>query len=96
MTTAVAGIADRLAMVRSSLRTRWLGFTLGAIVGLALASVHWIGFIIGGALSASPWKWARSLRSASPSLWLVACLDRSSGGWSNWHETCLVNMVSQA
>ena len=29
---------------------RWLGFALGAVVGLALASVHWVGLVIGGAL----------------------------------------------
>ena len=46
----MTGFSERLEGIRSQSRMRWLGFTLGAIVGLALASVHWIGLIVGGAL----------------------------------------------
>lgn len=41
---------ERLAAVRSSPRTRWLGFVVAGLIGLVLASIHWIGLVIGGAL----------------------------------------------
>lgn len=57
MTTSTADLADqpatltdRLTALRSNPRTRWLGFAIGAIVGLALASIHWVGLVVGGAL----------------------------------------------
>lgn len=43
-------VAERLARVRANPRTQWLGFAVAAVVGLALASVHWLGLFVGGAL----------------------------------------------
>lgn len=50
LTDQPASLSDRLAALRSNPRTRWLGFALAALVGLALASVHWVGLVVGGAL----------------------------------------------
>ena len=50
MTNTVTGLADRLAAIRSNPRMRWFGFAVAALVGLVLATVHWVGLVIGGAL----------------------------------------------
>jgi hypothetical protein len=44
-------VAERLASVRAHSRTRWLGFAVAVLVGLAVASVHWFGLFVGGALA---------------------------------------------
>ncbi|NHN48995.1 hypothetical protein G9464_15535 [Halostella sp. JP-L12] len=41
---------DRLAAVRSDPRKRAGAIAVGAVLGLALAQVHWVGFVLGGAL----------------------------------------------
>ena len=43
-------LTERLAAMRSNPRTRWLGFAFGAVAGIVLASIHWIGLVVGGAL----------------------------------------------
>lgn len=43
-----------LSAVRADRRRRLGASLLGAGVGLALATVHWIGFVVGGALVALP------------------------------------------
>ena len=57
----MTAIRGRLAAVRSDAPTRWLGFAVAAAVGLALASIHWIGFFLGGALVG---LFARNLKRA--------------------------------
>lgn len=47
----MTGVVDRLASVRERRRTRWLGFAVAVVVGLAVASVHWAGLFLGGALA---------------------------------------------
>lgn len=46
--------ASRLANLRQDPRRRLLITVAGVVLGLAVALVHWIGFIIGGALVALP------------------------------------------
>lgn len=40
----------RLATVRDEPRYRYLVMALGGILGLALATVHWLGIVLGGAV----------------------------------------------
>lgn len=44
------GTLDALFSVQRAPRGRWFATALAAIVGLALASVHWSGLLVGGAL----------------------------------------------
>lgn len=39
-----------LTEVRTNRRERWASFAAAAVVGLAVAWVHWYGFLLGGAL----------------------------------------------
>jgi len=43
-------IGEALARVRETPRYRWLGLVGGCLLGLLLASVHWLGLVVGGAL----------------------------------------------
>ncbi|WP_276301376.1 hypothetical protein [Halorussus lipolyticus] len=43
-------IATALAEIRGDARARWAALLAGAVVGLAVAWVHWYGFLFGGAL----------------------------------------------
>lgn len=45
-----SAFAAALAEIRSDARARRSALALGAIVGLAVAWVHWYGFLLGGAL----------------------------------------------
>jgi hypothetical protein len=45
--------------VRQKPRLRWLATLFGALLGLGLASVHWLGLIAGGVLVALPTESAR-------------------------------------
>lgn len=47
-------IGARLDETRADDRRRWLLSVVGVVVGLALAWVHWLGFVVGGALVALP------------------------------------------
>lgn len=47
-------IAPLYALQRDP-RRRWIATLLAALVGLALASVHWVGLFLGGALVG--WAW---------------------------------------
>lgn len=58
-TYADDGVAARLARLRADDRQRQLVLLGGALLGLALGSVHWLGLVLGGALVALP---ARSIR----------------------------------
>ncbi|MFB6143447.1 MAG: hypothetical protein ABEJ30_08925 [Halorientalis sp.] len=49
MTTVVG---DRLDALRGDARQRRVGTLLAVAVGLAAVSVHWVGFVLGGALVA--------------------------------------------
>ena len=47
-------VADKIDGVRDRGPRRWgVGLT-GAVIGVALATTHWLGFLIGGALVAVP------------------------------------------
>jgi hypothetical protein len=50
MSTADPGA--RLDAVRASPRERWLVTVGGALVAFAVVTVHWLGFVLGGALVA--------------------------------------------
>lgn len=42
---------ERLRSVRRSAHRRWLGLAVAVVVGLLFASVHWVGLVVGGALT---------------------------------------------
>ena len=46
--------AGRIDAVRDVGPRRWAVAVAGALLGLALATTHWIGFLVGGALVALP------------------------------------------
>ncbi len=39
---------DSLGTVRGDPRWRWLGLTVGVIIGITIAVGHWVGFIVAG------------------------------------------------
>lgn len=39
-----------LTEIRTNRRERWAAFVVATVVGLAVAWVHWYGFVLGGAL----------------------------------------------
>lgn len=39
-----------LTLVRETPRYHWLALVLGCVLGLAAASLHWVGLVVGGAL----------------------------------------------
>jgi hypothetical protein len=45
---------DRIDRVRDHGPRRWAVGLAGAVVGVALATTHWLGFLVGGALVAVP------------------------------------------
>lgn len=47
-------ISDRLETIRVDGWRRWIFALAGGLLGLVLATTHWIGFLIGGALVAVP------------------------------------------
>ncbi|HKL30308.1 MAG TPA: hypothetical protein VJ898_13700 [Natrialbaceae archaeon] len=47
-------LADRVEAVRDHGPRRWGVALVGAIIGVALATTHWLGFLVGGALVAVP------------------------------------------
>lgn len=54
MSTRPGPIGERLSAVRTDpSQRRWL-VAVGALVGLSLATIHWVGFVAGGALVALP------------------------------------------
>lgn len=54
MSTRFGPIDERLAAVRTDpSQQRWL-VAVGALVGLSFATIHWVGFVVGGALVALP------------------------------------------
>ncbi|WP_138797442.1 hypothetical protein [Halostella sp. PRR32] len=46
----MSAVADRLTAVRSDPRKRAAALALGVVLGLAVAQIHWVGFVVGGAL----------------------------------------------
>lgn len=50
----VAAERGPLAAIRTDELRSWLATVAAIVVGLALASVHWLGLIVGGALVALP------------------------------------------
>lgn len=47
-------VADRLEALRQRTRRRW-GVTVAVVLlGLLVATIHWLGFLLGGALVALP------------------------------------------
>lgn len=46
----MSAVDERLTAVRTDPRQRAAALAVGAVLGLALAQVHWIGFVVGGAL----------------------------------------------
>jgi hypothetical protein len=49
---STASLDERLELVRRDTDVRRLAMGIGALAGLLLASVHWLGFVVGGALVA--------------------------------------------
>ena len=49
---STASLDERLELVRRDTDVRRLAMGVGALVGLLLASLHWLGFVVGGALVA--------------------------------------------
>jgi hypothetical protein len=43
-------VSARLAPLRETPRYHWAGLVAAIVLGLALASVHWLGLVAGGAL----------------------------------------------
>ncbi|WP_435153313.1 hypothetical protein [Haladaptatus sp. DFWS20] len=53
---------NRLVEFRADSNRRWLAVGAGVVIGLALAWIHWIGLLIGGALVSLPTKnWKRGV-----------------------------------
>lgn len=48
--TAFAGLGRQLDALRENATRRWVALAGGFLIGLALAWVHWLGLILGGAL----------------------------------------------
>lgn len=48
--TTLARIESALTVVRQEPRYHWAGFLLAVVAGLVVASVHWVGLVVGGAL----------------------------------------------
>ena len=46
----MSAATDGLAAVRRDPRKRAAALAVGAVVGLAVAQVHWVGLVLGGAL----------------------------------------------
>lgn len=53
-TSGDGGPLATLHRVRADPRRRWVVTAVGAAVGLALATGHWLGFVVGGGLVALP------------------------------------------
>lgn len=49
---STVSLGERLELVRRDTDVRRLAMGIGALVGLLLASLHWLGFVVGGALVA--------------------------------------------
>lgn len=54
MSTDDSGQETRLASVRTDARRRSLATLVGVLLGLGLSTVHWLGLVAGGALTALP------------------------------------------
>lgn len=88
-----------LAVVRADRRRRLGASLLGVGIGLGLATVHWIGFVVGGALVALPARRIRTgvLTGLGFGLlgWLVFLVTLAdAGALSVYFETGLLLAVS--
>ncbi|WP_440006563.1 hypothetical protein [Halomicrococcus sp. SG-WS-1] len=91
----------RLDVVRSDPTRRWSAYAVAAFVGLTLATVHPLGFLVGGALVSLPTRnWRRGLLAGlafGVLGWLAfAALLAASGSLGRYLDTGRLLAVSVA
>lgn len=73
--SAPESLHQRLATLRADPQTRWLTTLAGVFAGLALAQFHWLGLVVGGALTALPqssgWRGLAAGIGFGVTAWLV-------------------------
>ncbi|WP_158056664.1 hypothetical protein [Halorussus halophilus] len=42
---------ESLETLRTNSRARWIAFALAILLAVAVATIHWVGFVLGGALA---------------------------------------------
>ena len=73
--SARESLRTRLTAVRADPQTRWLTTLAAVSVGLAVAQGHWLGLVVGGALTALPqssgWRGLAAGVGSGVAAWLV-------------------------